>query len=66
MHDIIKHVKRIFIIVIGLTILLFGILLLVLPGPGIIIILLALAILATELIWAKRILKKIKDTAKRT
>jgi hypothetical protein len=34
---------------------------LVLPGPGIVVILLGLAILATEYVWAERLLRKARD-----
>jgi drug/metabolite transporter (DMT)-like permease len=52
--------KRTVKIVFGFTILLIGIALLVLPGPGILIIIFGLIILATEYIWAKKLLKKAK------
>lgn len=56
-----KKVRRIVIGVIGFTVLLFGIVLLVLPGPAFIVIPVGLAILATEFVWARRLLKKVKD-----
>jgi uncharacterized membrane protein len=46
--------------VIGLTILLFGLALIVLPGPAVIVLPLGLAILATEFAWARRVLKRGK------
>jgi uncharacterized membrane protein len=46
--------------VIGLTIFLFGLALIVLPGPAIIVIPLGLAILASEFAWARRVLKRGK------
>lgn len=45
---------------VGVTTLLAGIAMLVLPGPGIAVVLLGLAILATEFAWAKRSLHKVK------
>ena len=59
-----KQAKRIVIGVIGGTVLVLGIAMLVLPGPALIFIPLGLAILATEFIWAKRLLKKVKKHAK--
>jgi len=56
----IKQAKRLVIAVIGFTVLLIGIAMIVLPGPAIIVIPLGLAILGTEFIWAKNLLKKIK------
>jgi hypothetical protein len=43
--------------VIGITILGIGIVMIVLPGPAIIVIPIALGILATEFVWAKRLLQ---------
>ncbi|MBE7504041.1 MAG: hypothetical protein HS113_27895 [Verrucomicrobiales bacterium] len=54
-------VKRVLISVLGGTILLFGIVLLVLPGPAFLVIPLGLAILATEFVWARRWLKRARN-----
>ena len=56
-----KQAKRVIIITIGFTVLLFGIALIVLPGPAFIVIPAGLAILATEFLWAKRLLKRVKQ-----
>jgi tellurite resistance protein TerC len=45
-------------IVVGFTLLLTGVILLVLPGPAVVVIPLALAILAGEFVWARRLLRK--------
>ncbi|MCF8242307.1 MAG: PGPGW domain-containing protein [Melioribacteraceae bacterium] len=37
--------------------------LIVLPGPAFIVIPLGLSILATEFVWVKKLLSKVKDTA---
>ena len=55
-----KKVKRLIIGVVGFTILLIGIALLVLPGPAFIVIPIGLGLLATEFVWARRLLKKVK------
>jgi uncharacterized protein (TIGR02611 family) len=49
---------------IGGTVFLFGIVLIFLPGPGIIVIPVGLTILATEFIWARQLLKHFKKKAK--
>jgi tellurite resistance protein TerC len=59
-----KRIKRIFISIAGMTVLIIGILMIVLPGPAIIFIPLGLTILATEYIWARRWLRKLNDKAK--
>ena len=58
-----RSAKRLVIGVIGGTIALFGIVLLVFPGPGIPVLIAGLAILATEFIWAQRLLKQVKQKA---
>lgn len=55
-----KQIKKIIIAVVGFTILLFGLLMIVLPGPAFIFIPLGLTILATEFVWAEMWLKKVK------
>ena len=50
---------------IGGTFVVIGIVLLVLPGPGIAFIVLGLAILATEFVWAETLLHRVKDGGKR-
>jgi uncharacterized protein (TIGR02611 family) len=60
-----KQIKKIIVGIIGFTILFIGILLLVLPGPAFIVIPVGLAILATEFLWARRILDKVKNKLKR-
>jgi tellurite resistance protein TerC len=61
----IKQVKRLVVIVIGFTMLAAGIAMIVLPGPAFVFIPAGLAILATEFLWARKLLQKVKDTMKR-
>jgi hypothetical protein len=44
--------------VIGITVVLLGVALLVLPGPAFIVIPIGLAILATEFAWARRAVRR--------
>jgi uncharacterized protein (TIGR02611 family) len=55
--------KRIAVTIIGFAVLLAGVAMLVLPGPGIVVILAGLAILATEYVWAERMLAEAKRRA---
>ena len=55
--------KRIAVTVAGFAVLLAGIALLVLPRPGWALIFVGLGILATEYMWARRLLMKAKDMA---
>ena len=57
--------KKFFIALIGGTVLLLGLAMLVLPGPGLPIIAAGLAILATEFLWARRAWRKAKGAAAR-
>jgi hypothetical protein len=59
-----KTAKRLVVFVVGMTVVLVGVALLVLPGPGMLGIALGLAILATEFVWARRLLKGVKDQAR--
>src|SRR6478736_9150394 len=55
-----KPVRRVIVGVIGGTILVLGVAMIILPGPAIVVVPLGLAILATEFIWARRWLRKIR------
>ena len=59
------NAKRIAIFVAGSAVVLAGVAMLVLPGPGIVVIIAGLAILATEFVWAERALDAAKEKAGR-
>lgn len=59
-HNGIKQAKRLIIAVVGSTVLCIGLAMIVLPGPAVVVIPLGLGILATEFVWARRMLKKVK------
>ena len=54
------RIKKVVVAVIGTTVVLFGIVMIVLPGPAIIVIPLGLAILASEFAWARRVMRRGK------
>ncbi len=60
----ITQAKRLIKIVFGFTLLIIGIILIVLPGPATVVIPTALAILATEFVWARKLLKKFNGGVK--
>jgi uncharacterized protein (TIGR02611 family) len=62
----IRQMKRLIIAVVGFTVLAIGLAMIVLPGPAFIVIPLGLAILATEFIWARNLLKKVKNKLQKT
>jgi tellurite resistance protein TerC len=57
--------KRVIVMVIGFTILAAGIAMIVLPGPAVVVIPIGLAVLATEFIWAKKLLEVVKERIQR-
>ena len=57
-----KQIRKLVIFLIGTSVVLIGCVLFFTPGPAIIVIPVGLAVLATEFIWAKRLLKKFKET----
>ncbi|HZS71800.1 MAG TPA: PGPGW domain-containing protein [Candidatus Acidoferrum sp.] len=56
----VEQVRRIFRIIFGFTLLLVGVIMLVTPGPGWLVILLGLGLLAAEFVWARRLMDRIK------
>ena len=56
-----KQIKKLVIFLIGISVVLIGCVLFFTPGPAIVVIPIGLAILATEFIWAKKLLKKFKE-----
>ena len=55
-----RPVRVVAVAVVGGTVLLTGVAMLVLPGPGILAILAGLALLATEFAWARRWLDRAR------
>jgi uncharacterized protein (TIGR02611 family) len=58
-----RFARKVAVAVIGSTVLALGIALIVLPGPAFIVIPLGLAILATEFLWARRLLRCVRQGA---
>lgn len=58
-----RNGKRIGITLAGVVLVAAGLAMMVLPGPGILFILGGLAVLATEYVWAQRMLNYAKDKA---
>lgn len=57
------NAKRIAVFVVGSVVCLAGVAMLVLPGPGVLVVVAGLAILATEFVWAERALDAAKAKA---
>lgn len=63
MNTALKHAQRLVVGIVGATILLIGIAMIVLPGPALVVIPIGLAVLGTEFLWARRLLKRVKSGA---
>ncbi len=61
-----RAARRVAISIIGATVVLLGVAMLVLPGPGLLTIIGGLAILALEFAFARRWLDRIKTTTRKT
>lgn len=59
----VHSLRRFAVTIVGAGLLLIGLALMVLPGPGILLIVAGLAVLATEYVWARRLLLHAKDRA---
>jgi tellurite resistance protein TerC len=60
MKILLTSLRKLFIAIIGGTVLLIGVALIVLPGPAFIVIPIGLAILATEFAWARSMVNRAK------
>ena len=56
-----KRARKTVVLILGSTLLVVGAVLLILPGPGLVVIALALALLATEFYWARRWLARVRE-----
>ena len=62
MHFTYKVARRIVIGVVGATILLLGVIMIVTPGPALVLIPVGLAVLSIEFAWARIWLKKLRES----
>src|SRR5262245_3469082 len=56
-----RQVRRALVFIFGISVLIVGIVMIVAPGPAFVVIPLGLAILATEFVWAQRVLHRLKQ-----
>jgi uncharacterized protein (TIGR02611 family) len=61
----VEQVRRVFLVIAGFTLLLAGVIMLVTPGPGLLVIFLGLGLLAAEFVWARRLMERIKHESGR-
>lgn len=60
-----RNGRRIAVTAVGVVLIVAGLVLLVLPGPGILLVIAGLAMLATEYVWAQRMLNYARRQAGR-
>ena len=66
LSDTYKHARRVVIAIVGGSVVVVGILMIVLPGPAILVIPAGLAILGIEFAFARRWLRKLKAKTQET
>lgn len=58
-----REARRVAILTVGMTIVLLGLIMLVTPGPGTVVIILGLAVLGAEFAWARTWLRRMREMA---
>ena len=61
-HFTYKAAKRLVIGIVGATVLLIGVVMIVTPGPALVVIPVGLAILSIEFTWARAWLKRLRES----
>ncbi len=61
-HFTYKAARRIVVGVVGATVLLLGIVMIVTPGPALVVIPIGLAILSIEFTWARSWLRRLRES----
>lgn len=56
-----RHVRRVVIFIVGMSLLLVGVVMIFTPGPAIVVIPASLALLGLEFEWARRLLKRARQ-----
>jgi tellurite resistance protein TerC len=57
-------IRRALVGLLGTTIVLLGLILVFLPGPGALVVLIGLAVLGTEFVWARRVIRRARELGK--
>jgi len=65
LHVTYRTARRIVVAVVGVSVLLVGVVMLVTPGPAVVVIPIGLAILAIEFVWARQWLRKLREMISR-
>lgn len=65
MHKTVGHLRKIVILLTGLPIIILGIILIPLPGPGLLVCFIGLLVLSIEFEWAARHRDRARDGLKK-
>ena len=57
-------IRRGLVAILGITIVLIGLVLVFLPGPGALVVLIGLAVLGTEFVWVRRVIRRARELGK--
>lgn len=60
-----RQVWRLIILIVGGTVVLLGLVMVVTPGPALVVVPIGLGILAVEFAWARRLLRRVRERAAR-
>lgn len=60
------RIRKLIIFVFGFTLVIFGMILLFIPGPGIPVIFFGFVVLAAEFLWARHLLRGIKKEVRKS
>lgn len=66
MNFFIKYARKIVIATVGASLLVIGVILIILPGPGLLLILAGLLVLSVEFAWAERHVHKVRSKVETT
>lgn len=60
---VVRHARSVAVFVVGITVIVLGIIMVIGPGPGAVTVYAGIAILASEFVWARRLMKKTNELA---
>ena len=60
---LVRLLRAVIVIIVGVAVSIAGMVMIVTPGPGLLVIIAGLAILGTELVWARRLMVKLRLAA---
>lgn len=58
-----KGLRKLIVLLLGVSVVLVGVIMLVTPGPAVVVIPAGMGLLATEFLWARRLLVRLRNGA---